>query len=1038
MMIAKIMKLRRFKIILLFVLFLLVMTSVRLLWIYVQNPTSQPLVEDGILDLREVVLEDRQAIPLNGLWEFYPNRLLMPNAFDDMSMMEDKEYFSVPGKWDSSVNDEEGVFSYGTYRLRILLDDKTEVLHGIRLSDVHSAFRLFIDGQLVGGVGEVAEKSEDYVLKVKPFYTTFLPKTKEVELVLQIANESGYRKRGSIAKPITFGDAISIERQKWFAICIQVVVSAIFLLHLLYVSLLYLVGIRQRILATFSMVILFTVLSILMDNERVFLLFVPLNSDWTIKLIYFVYIGAVLSLIQFVRELFPNYLQSRMLKIFSWFSVVYMIALLVAPIEWVLFTKLIFNVLFSVSPMIVFILIAKVALKREEGAVFLLFAATAVASSMVWGSINARSDWQIGYYPFDMLASIIALSAYWFQRYFQSTILTTKLSEKLQRANDRKDDFLANTSHELRNPLHGIINIAQVVLEKEGDTLKAENKKNLQLLVAIGDHMSFVLNDLLDLTRLKENTIQLQLHSLPVQTVVRGVCDMLRFMVEGKPVQLVVEIDDAFPNVVADENRLVQILFNLIHNAIKYTHEGTISIRASIQKGQANITVEDTGTGMDQTIQERIFERYEQSDSSITALGGGLGLGLTICQELVTLHDGHLTISSTLGQGSAFTFTLPLSGEQGQVVQKEGAAVSVIGEDFVQSVEALELYLKEDDRVTAVSQELKTISLSRPRLLVVDDDPVNLQVLVHTLAAENYEVETALNGEEALEKLRNGKWDLLITDMMMPQMSGYELIRIVREKFTITDLPILCLTARSQREDILLAFRSGANDYVTKPVDAIELRARVQALIHLRQSIDERLRLEAAWLQAQINPHFFFNILNSIYILSEVDEEKMRELIGAFSEYLQTSFDFNNTEIVVPLDYELNLVRSYLAIEKIRFGDRIQIVWELDDNLHFSLPPLSMQTLAENAIKHGMLPRLEGGTITIQVFDRKDYYFIAICDDGVGFDKDELWAQLHGQGGVGIPNTNLRLKQLYGTGLDVESRLNEGTTVSFRVPKEQD
>lgn len=655
---------------------------------------------------------------------------------------------------------------------------------------------------------------------------------------------------------------------------------------------------------------------------------------------------------------------------------------------------------------------------------------------MLWGFVSARSDWQIGYYPFDMLASIISLSAYWFQRYFQSTIMTAKLSEKLQRANDQKDDFLANTSHELRNPLHGIINIAQIVLEKEGRQLGTENKKNLQLLVAIGDHMSFMLDDLLDLTRLKEKTIHLQLRSISIQAVAKGVCDMLRFMVDGKPVQLEVDIDEDFPNVEADENRLVQILFNLLHNAIKFTHEGTITIRAMSRKGEAVIIIEDTGIGIESGLQESIFERYEQKDSSMTALGSGLGIGLTICKELVNLHGGQITVDSTLGQGSIFTFTLLFSSEQDEGERIESPVLLATREDMVRHIDALKFYGEKEEQPTLVAQEWTAIESSKPRVLVVDDDPVNLQILVHTLEADGYDVETALNGEDALKKLRKETWDLLITDIMMPQMSGYELARIVREKFTITDLPLLFLTARSQREDMLMAFRSGANDYVMKPVDAVELRTRVQALIFLRQSIDERLRLEAAWLQAQINPHFILNILNSISILSEEDGEKMRELIGAFSEYLQTSFDFENTEIVVPLDYELNIVRSYLMIEEIRFGNRVQVVWELDDHLQFSLPPLSMQTLVENAIKHGLLPLVQGGTITIQVKEKEDHYWIAISDDGVGFHQEELLATLHKQGGIGIANTNLRLKQLFGVGLQVESRPDKGTTVSFRVPKE--
>ena len=155
--------------------------------------------------------------------------------------------------------------------------------------------------------------------------------------------------------------------------------------------------------------------------------------------------------------------------------------------------------------------------------------------------------------------------------------------------------------------------------------------------------------------------------------------------------------------------------------------------------------------------------------------------------------------------------------------------------------------------------------------MAVDDDPVNLKVLTNILSEDRYEVEIVTSGKEALKQLEQKEWDLIISDVMMPTMSGYELTRSIREKFSISELPILLLTARSNTEDIYTGFLAGANDYVTKPVDAVELNVRVHALTDLQASINERLGMEAAWLQAQIRPHFLLNTLNAIVSLSEID-----------------------------------------------------------------------------------------------------------------------------------------------------------------------
>ncbi|MFJ7733515.1 histidine kinase [Lysinibacillus sp. NPDC097231] len=270
-----------------------------------------------------------------------------------------------------------------------------------------------------------------------------------------------------------------------------------------------------------------------------------------------------------------------------------------------------------------------------------------------------------------------------------------------------------------------------------------------------------------------------------------------------------------------------------------------------------------------------------------------------------------------------------------------------------------------------------------------------------------------------------------MSDIMMPHMSGYELAKRIREQFSISELPILFLTARQQREDIQIAFLSGANDYVKKPMEYVELKSRVNALVRVKQSSEERLRIEAAWLQAQIQPHFFFNTLSSIISLHGVDDTQMEELLLAFSNYLQMSFDFQNADLVVPIDYELKLVRSYIAIEQIRFGDRVQVIWDIPENIELSIPPLSIQTLDENAVQHGILPQRGGGTVTIRIVETEQHFNITISDNGVGFDNTDPKEKTS----VGLVNTEQRLNQLFGVELTIESVVGQGTTISFPIPK---
>jgi sensor histidine kinase YesM len=332
---------------------------------------------------------------------------------------------------------------------------------------------------------------------------------------------------------------------------------------------------------------------------------------------------------------------------------------------------------------------------------------------------------------------------------------------------------------------------------------------------------------------------------------------------------------------------------------------------------------------------------------------------------------------------------------------------------------------------------------TRSAILAVDDDPVNLRVLEGILASESesYDLVTVTSAQEALHRLDHREWDLIIADVMMPQMSGYELTRRVREYFSISELPVLLLTARSQQEDLYTGFHAGANDYIMKPVDSMELKSRVRALTDVKKSARERLWMEAAWLQAQIKPHFLFNTLNTIASLSHVDHVRMVNLIEEFGKYLRSSFNPQNLDRVVSLEYELALLKSYLYIEKERFGNRLDIVWEVDEQVSLLLPPLSIQPLAENAIRHGIMNRIDGGTLCIRIQQQEDGTEIAIMDDGVGMSQEELDRLLNPQqeqySGIGLRNTDRRLKQVFGKGLYISSHPNQGTTVSFHVPRAQ-
>ncbi|GIP53401.1 hybrid sensor histidine kinase/response regulator [Paenibacillus vini] len=1023
-------------------LFLLILLSLRLLWFQFRTVPPHPHAHQGVIDLRDWKFNDKQVVYLNGEWEFIPGVLWEPaedGGFIPNAEQKEK-WIKVPGKWNQAVGNKSG-YGYGTYRLRVLVEDAGQIF-GLRIQNIQSASKLYVNGELLKQTGNPAANRALYQAQNIPYTVQFKPDGNEFEIVIQAANYKMYS-TGGITQSIKFGTAEAVSREVFFTQSMQIIVCVVLLLHALYAGILYLLGHRGRELAYFSVTLFFAIISILIDDDKMLLVWLPIDFDWSLKIRIAVYTAIPAFLTLCIRALLGSRGFKKGTAAFVGLCAVNLLLIICLPVQYIIFCRYVLLIIMLSVAVLVPSLIFETIRKGERTAFFILLSAVALSTNILIGGVFKSRVWpDMPYYPFDFIIAFLSFCCFWFIRFSQMTIRSRKLADELQKADKLKDDFLANTSHELRNPLHGMINMAQGVLENETRTLSESSRGNLQLIVTVGQRMSLLLNDLIDVTLLRERNVRLNKRSVHLQGVIVGVFDMLRYLTDGKAVELVHMVPDSFPKVIADENRLVQILFNLIHNSIKFTEKGIISVEAELQDGLAIIRVKDSGIGMDEETRRIIFRPYEQAETVMSG-AGGIGLGLSICKQLVELHGGTLEVQSSPGEGSVFEFRLEVDNDLERLPESE-IRHEIRGISDLPPVAEGVIRAAENDVATAVTSEWRQDSpvhfISKPRILAVDDDPINLKILGNILSAEQYDLSTASGGRDALKYLEQGDWDLVISDVMMPQMSGYELTRMIRTQYGMTELPVLLLTARSRQEDIYTGFAAGANDYVTKPVGSLDLKARVQALIHLRHSVGERLRMEAAWLQAQIQPHFLFNTLNSIASLSESDHGRMVGLLEEFGNYLQMSFNPRNLQRLVSLEFELELTRSYMYIEKERFGDRLQIQWDISGSLAAEVPPLSLQTLVENAVRHGILTRASGGTVTIRIAEEEHGWLIAVIDDGVGIEKEKLDQLLAGteqvHRGIGLINTDRRLKQIYGRGLSITSISGQGTTVSFKIPKQ--
>lgn len=418
--------------------------------------------------------------------------------------------------------------------------------------------------------------------------------------------------------------------------------------------------------------------------------------------------------------------------------------------------------------------------------------------------------------------------------------------ENLRKSDRIKDELLANISHELRTPVYGINGLAEMALRSanNADGSAARTiKQNLELISASGARLIGLIDNLLDFSAVRHNALPLNLKAVDLRSLVSLVIAINAPMAAEKSLNVINNIPMDLPPVLADEDRLHQVLLNLVSNATKFTDSGEVRISASLaQPDSIRIIVSDTGRGISREDQKVIFNAFEKGTGSSDGRGG-IGLGLAISRSLVKLHGSDLTVHSEPGKGSHFSFVLPTAEESRHKLSPTANHLLIRRSDSSHAptpTAAME--------PAGSHREANESDTNNARILIVDDESTNRILMTQQL--ESYIVEQASSGAEAIAAISRKKPDLILLDLMMPGMNGYETCQAIRKLYSQIELPIIIVTARNHLEDLTHGFQTGANDFLSKPFYAEELLARVSNQLKLVEL--QRVDLDNARLRDQI------------------------------------------------------------------------------------------------------------------------------------------------------------------------------------------
>lgn len=654
---------------------------------------------------------------------------------------------------------------------------------------------------------------------------------------------------------------------------------------------------------------------------------------------------------------------------------------------------------------------------------------------------------------------------------------------QLQELDKLKTQFFSNISHELRTPLTLILAPSESLLKGEAGEFSLRAKERLEVVYHNALRLLKLIDDLLDIAKIDAQKMSLDLKKGNLVELIRGILASLSDVAEKKRLTLNFTEKNSLPEFYFDRDKIEKVILNLASNALKFTESGgQIEFTTKALNNKAVITVRDTGIGIAKEDLPKIFNRFVQLDGSTTRRTEGTGIGLALCKELVLLHKGEIRAESDPDRGTTITVELPL--------RIEGVASFTEATGKIEPEESQE----EKDWIREIHQRaqmapLKTIpqgvfsqgtqgpSITKinngHKVLVVEDNPDMLQFITSQLQGR-YVVIGASNGKEGLKLAKEHLPDLVITDIMMPEMSGYDLLKAMREDFSLKNIPIIFLTAKAGVDMKIEGLEYGADDYLVKPFNSEELLARVRNLIMLRELQREIFSVAkmasvgqlAAGVAHEINNPLNFSLSSLRALEKDIDKIAKKEsvvdttLAGKLKEEISLAREGEERieKIVRDLmsfskkdqagtkrDDVHSGIESTLSLLEHDFKGRITIHKEYcsDGSIECNLGKLNQVVM--NVLLNSIQAIKERGNIWIETERRENSFVISIKDDGVGIKKEHLdkvfdsffTTKEIGQGiGLGL-TVSYNLVKEQGGEIVVESDEGQGTKVTIAIPVKQ-
>jgi two-component system, sensor histidine kinase len=731
------------------------------------------------------------TIPLKVEFEFYWNQFFTTN---NNGFYKTHNKFKLDSKW-ISYKDTSGVnyscFGYATYRCRLILPQHLKNDFSVLMPPAVCNYKLYVDGVLIlqdGKVGITKATSEPhYATK----YSRPLSVGDTIEMVLQVSNF--HHSRPGMSSDIYIGTPTAIASSFSANTLQDSFIFGCLIMATLFFFGLYLLSKKDTSILLYACFTLIYAYRAIGTNFYVLHnVFPNLNFFISLGLEYLTMPTIMIIYANYLQYLFPRQIHKIIKNTFIVISIIFCLAILVLDVYW--FTRLLlpYMVVMMSSLAYAIYVFYKAYKAGENGAKIGLISFVFLSTTIVVALFEVFNIYVFSSYVevFSFLIFFALQAVVILQRF---AYILNRAKVQVEQALDKKAAFLRTMSHEVRTPLNGVIGITDL-LKQDDSNLNKQQKEYVDTLKFSSNNLLNIVNDILDLEKLTENKFVFEQIPISITEIVQKVSVIYQQQAKNKNILLTIEIDERIPKkVLGDPTRLWQVLNNLLSNAIKFTNNGKVHCSALLQTAHDKINtiafkIEDTGIGIPKEQLSKIFEPFVQADSSTNRSFGGTGLGLAICHQILTQQNAALKVESEINKGTTFSFELSFLAAN---VQHQSNNYS----------------------------EQK--SFVNRNILIVEDNQINALVAQKTLERWQIKSKIAYSGSEALNKVAQEDFDMVLMDLQMPEMDGYETAKIIRTNNK--QIPIVALTANLVEEVAYEVLNAGMNESISKPFKPTEL-----------------------------------------------------------------------------------------------------------------------------------------------------------------------------------------------------------------------